>query len=111
MLVIAWVCLERVTLGYHSIGQVTTGVAIAIALHFYSVLLPQWTVLVDSVVQLVCMVALFVDPALVFGPDDMSTRAAAVSVFTCRFLSLSSCYSQFAVRALSDLSFYSYFVS
>jgi membrane-associated phospholipid phosphatase len=81
VIVTAWVCFERVTLGFHTIGQVTTGSVLAIALHLYSTSVPQFMVFVDTGIQLVAgLVLLFLDPALVFGSDDGSTCHYSASI-------------------------------
>eukprot|EP00013_Stygamoeba_regulata_P018929 CAMPEP_0177658200 /NCGR_PEP_ID=MMETSP0447-20121125/16668_1 /TAXON_ID=0 /ORGANISM="Stygamoeba regulata, Strain BSH-02190019" /LENGTH=307 /DNA_ID=CAMNT_0019162759 /DNA_START=399 /DNA_END=1322 /DNA_ORIENTATION=+ len=65
------VCVERVALGKHSIGQVTTGAAIGVLLHIYSTRTPQWTIYLDNVIQVVLgFVLLFSNPALVFADND-----------------------------------------
>lgn len=52
-------CLERTALGFHSIGQVTTGTMLGVALCVYSERAPQWTIVLDSVVQLLLGLAAF----------------------------------------------------
>jgi hypothetical protein len=44
------IAAERVLLGYHSIGQVMTGGAIGIFLHFYSTRVPQLMIFLDVVI-------------------------------------------------------------
>ena len=86
-LAIVWVCYERAVLGYHTIGQVTTGAAIGIALHFYSTSVPQLFVLVDDVVMLVAgLPIMFADQAVRNSPPgDMSTLCCASSCARARF--------------------------
>ncbi|KAJ6241194.1 hypothetical protein M0813_23385 [Anaeramoeba flamelloides] len=52
-LILLIVMAERVALGYHTIGQVTVGASIGVALHFCSTRLPQWFNFADSVVQFI----------------------------------------------------------
>ncbi|KAJ5076068.1 hypothetical protein M0811_06930 [Anaeramoeba ignava] len=64
--------IERVTLGFHSVGQVVTGGSLGVALYFYSTRVPQyWTLIFDSVFQLVAAIPLLkADSALTYQKDD-----------------------------------------
>eukprot|EP00823_Brevimastigomonas_motovehiculus_P002501 TRINITY_DN1527_c0_g1_i1.p1 TRINITY_DN1527_c0_g1~~TRINITY_DN1527_c0_g1_i1.p1 ORF type:complete len:373 (-),score=74.92 TRINITY_DN1527_c0_g1_i1:286-1404(-) len=46
-------CAERVLLGFHSIGQVTTGCVIGFVLHYYSTRMPQYMLFIDTAITLV----------------------------------------------------------
>eukprot|EP01104_Vermistella_antarctica_P004829 TRINITY_DN15249_c0_g1_i1.p1 TRINITY_DN15249_c0_g1~~TRINITY_DN15249_c0_g1_i1.p1 ORF type:complete len:363 (-),score=48.63 TRINITY_DN15249_c0_g1_i1:46-1134(-) len=67
VLVILLAAVERVTLGYHSIGQVMTGATIGVVLHFYSTRAPQFMVFVDGGVTVALgFFTLFYDKELVY---------------------------------------------
>ena len=71
--IVIWVCMERAVLGYHSIGQVTVGAVLGIALHFYSTNVPQFMMFVDTAIMTVGgLIALLLDPMNRFAMDDTS---------------------------------------
>jgi len=73
MSIIPLICMERVILGYHTVAQVTVGSLLGVLLHIWNTRMPQWTIYFDAVVQFVAGVILLnVDPALVFGLNDMN---------------------------------------
>lgn len=73
VLLVFFVCEERVALGFHTIGQVTVGTCLAIVLYIYSTRAPLWCVYVDAVIQTILgSITLHVDPALKYGYDDMN---------------------------------------
>lgn len=77
VLSIVWVCYERAVLGFHSIGQVTAGASIGIALHFYNFFTPQALIVVDVLVMVAAgLPVMFADPAIMHtAPGDLSTLA------------------------------------
>jgi hypothetical protein len=86
------VCIERTALGYHTIGQVTVGSCMGIALTLISERLPLWSIFLDGFCQmLLATISLQVDPSLKYGLDDMNNLwawfmwgvAFEVLVFVC----------------------------
>lgn len=64
-------CLERMTLGFHSLGQVTTGATLGLVLCVYSERAPQAMILFDLVVQvLLGSVFISIDDDLHFSKND-----------------------------------------
>jgi len=68
---------ERVLLGWHSIGQVTSGIVIGFTSHFYSTRAPQFMIFVDSAVMAVVgLITVNVDPDLQYSDwDDLNIRS------------------------------------
>jgi membrane-associated phospholipid phosphatase len=66
-------CIERLSLGMHSLGQVTAGAGLGIVLTLYSEYAPQYFVLVDSIVMvLIGAIALPLDSSALQYPRDDS---------------------------------------
>jgi len=64
-------CTERVAFGYHSLGQVITGVAVGTSLSAYAEYLPQYFIVLDFIAQVVIgCVALPDDTDLHYAPND-----------------------------------------
>lgn len=69
---------ERISLGWHSLGQVLTGLTVGVASHFYSTRAPQFMVFVDGAFMvLIGLITVNVDPDLRTYQDwdDMNIRA------------------------------------
>lgn len=65
--------MERMFMGFHTLGQVLTGTGVGTLLHLYATRLPLALAFFDGVFQFVAgMVALRVDPNLCYAPDDSS---------------------------------------
>lgn len=70
-LVILLKCIERTSLGFHSIGQVVTGTTLGLLLTAYNHMAPQYMVIFDFLVSvLIGAIALPLDDSLKFGRDD-----------------------------------------
>jgi len=70
-------CTERVAFGYHSLGQVTTGVVIGTALSAYAEYLPQYFIVLDLIAQIVIgCIALPDDSDLHYAPNDANNIVA-----------------------------------
>jgi membrane-associated phospholipid phosphatase len=71
VIIIVIVAMERVVLGYHSLGQVLLGSFIGISVHYWNTRSAQWTVYLDSFVQLVGgFLLLHLDPVVSYEPND-----------------------------------------
>jgi len=70
-LLIAWVCMERIVMGYASLGQVIVGALVGVMLHIYSVRVPQYAIFIDAIVETIfAFFLLYFDPTLSYFPHD-----------------------------------------
>ncbi len=81
LLVMGLVGAERISLGWHSLGQVLSGLSLGFASHFYSTRAPQVMVFVDSAVMCVLgLITVNVDPDLQYK-DVRLLRARSASFY------------------------------
>ncbi|KAJ5078174.1 hypothetical protein M0811_04962 [Anaeramoeba ignava] len=86
-LIMFLVAIERVGMGYHSVGQVTTGIVVGSLLHFYSKKTPQYITFVDSFVQIVFgFVFLRIDKSLDHFKKNDSNNLYAWLIFGIAFV-------------------------
>jgi len=70
-------CIERMLLGYHSMGQVITGSSLGVLLSLYSEFAPQYFLFVDVFVQFMLGSIVFaMDKHVVYGVNDSNNLVA-----------------------------------
>jgi len=70
-IIIVWICMERMVMGFHSLGQVIVGASLGVLFHFYSTRVPQYMIFIDAVVESVAAVVLLQsDSSLVYNLSD-----------------------------------------
>eukprot|EP00164_Ancoracysta_twista_P000505 GFYU01000673.1.p1 GENE.GFYU01000673.1~~GFYU01000673.1.p1 ORF type:complete len:348 (-),score=81.58 GFYU01000673.1:64-1107(-) len=95
-LVIFLKCAERLALGAHSLGQVTSGATIGIALSLYSMNAPMYMLFFDNFFQvLMGLIAIPLDPALDYKKGDHNNILAwfLYGVAFCIFTTM--CWARF----------------
>ncbi|KAJ5075255.1 hypothetical protein M0811_07608 [Anaeramoeba ignava] len=71
ILLMIFICMERVFMGYHSLGQVIIGVFFGIILHFYSIKIPQYILIIENLIQIITgFILLKIDKSLIFEEND-----------------------------------------
>ena len=94
VVIVPLICLERVTLGYHTVAQVTVGSCLGILLHYYSSRAPQFMIFVDGIIQIIAgAILLQVDPSLVYEKDSMSKYFYLVMIYSFTYIFTDNLFS------------------
>jgi hypothetical protein len=93
-ILMVWMCMERIVLGYGSLGQVMVGAMFGIVLHFYSTRVPQYFIFIEAVLQAIFTGVLLYARAneISYEPGDPENLTShfvwglGIQLFTCLML-------------------------